>query len=83
MEEVINGGGSVLHEGKLHTRIDTLPSKASLASSAADRALAASDLDAQIAKLQKDRDDLKLAEKAEAEKKAAEKKEAEKSAKDK
>ncbi len=31
MEEVINGGGSVLHEGRLHTQVSTLPSKSELA----------------------------------------------------
>ena len=55
LEQVVSGGGSVLHEGKLHTRIDTLPSKARMAKSDEDRAAAAGDLDAQIAALQAQR----------------------------
>lgn len=31
MEQVIRDGGSVLHGGKLHTRLDTLPTAADLA----------------------------------------------------
>lgn len=59
MIAVIEGGGSVLHEGKLHTRIETLPSKASLAQSEAEKNAAAGDLDAQIAALQAQRAALK------------------------
>lgn len=58
MEDVIESGGSVLHEGKLHTSAVTLPSKAALASSEQEKAAAGSDLDAQIAELQKQRDAL-------------------------
>ena len=55
MIAVIEGGGSILHERRLHTRIETLPTKASLAQSEQEKAAAAGDLDAQIAALQAQR----------------------------
>lgn len=58
MEAVINGGGSVLHEGKLHTSISTLPSKDALAKTDEEKAASADELDAQIEELQKRRDAL-------------------------
>lgn len=52
MEETIAAGGSVLHNGKLHTSAATLPSKAKMASSDEDKETAAADLDKQIEALQ-------------------------------
>lgn len=65
MEQVIAAGGSVLHEGRLHTSVATLPSKAQMAKSDEDKAAAAGDLDAQIAALQAQRAALKTSVKAE------------------
>ena len=52
MEQVILLGGSVLHEGKLHTRVDTLPSRAELAQTDEEKAVADADIDALIARLE-------------------------------
>lgn len=52
MEQVITGGGSVLHEGRIHDRIDTLPDEADLAQGDEARTNAARDaIDSQIASL--------------------------------
>lgn len=59
MEEVIRGGGSVLHGGRLCTRIEQLPTDADLAKgNPAQEALAAQALEAQIAALQAQHDRL-------------------------
>lgn len=58
MEDVINGGGSVLHEGKLITKIENLPSKAALAKTDEEKELSAKELKDQIAALQKQHDAL-------------------------
>jgi hypothetical protein len=52
MERVIKDGGSVLHRGILHTRVETLPTEADLAEGDPAREQAAREaLDAQIAAL--------------------------------
>jgi type IV secretory pathway VirB10-like protein len=72
MEQAIGGGGSVLHKGALHTKVDTLPSEAELAGTdvkAQDAALER--IDAQQAELDRQRkaiaDRRAAAQKAEAE----------------
>jgi hypothetical protein len=53
MSQVIRDGGSVLHEGRLYTTIDGLPSEAALAKGDPAKAAAATEaLDAQIKALQ-------------------------------
>lgn len=59
MEEVIRSGGSVLHGGRLITRVEHLPTDADLAAGNPEQeALAAAALEAQIAALQAQRDRL-------------------------
>jgi len=53
MEQVIGAGGSVLHGGRLYTRVADLPTDAQLAAGDPERELAAADaMQAQIATLQ-------------------------------
>lgn len=52
MVEVIRAGGSVLHNGRLITKEANLPTAASLAKTPEEKAVAVEDIDAQIAKLQ-------------------------------
>jgi hypothetical protein len=58
MEKVIASGGSVLHEGRILSRVADLPSEAALASTDAERADALSALNAKIAALQAQADAL-------------------------
>jgi hypothetical protein len=52
MENVINGGGSVLHKGRLITRIENLPSAMALAKTPEEKEAAKADLQARMEKLQ-------------------------------
>lgn len=58
MEETIAGGGSVLHEGRIITRMENLPSAASLARTDEEKSAAASDLESRIAALEKEKAEL-------------------------
>lgn len=59
MEAVIRGGGSVLHDGKLHTQLHTLPTEGDLAAGDPQRETqAANALQAQMADLQAQLDKL-------------------------
>lgn len=59
MLAVIEGGGSVLYQSKLHVRVETLPSAATLAATDTDIETVSQDLDAQIERLNKQKADLK------------------------
>jgi hypothetical protein len=52
MEAVITGGGSVLHQGRIISRVADLPTEAALAQTDAEKADASATLQAQIAALQ-------------------------------
>lgn len=59
MEQVINGGGSVLVGGRLITRVQDLPSPAQLAAGNPEQEQATlADLQAQIRRLEQERDGL-------------------------
>lgn len=61
MEAVIAAGGSVLHQGRIISRVGDLPSEAALASTDEERAGAAEALHAKIAALQAQVDALSAA----------------------
>lgn len=52
MEEVIKGGGSVLHDGRIITSVEDLPKPEELAETDAERAATAEDLRREIAERQ-------------------------------
>lgn len=58
MKEAIEGGGSVLVNNRLITRVEDLPKAEELAQTEEEKAAAAAELDAQIAELQRRREAL-------------------------
>lgn len=77
MEAVIRGGGTVLYKGRGITNINNLPSAAAMAETEEEKQAAEKDLDAEIARLQKQKATLgEKSKKNTAEDKLAEKKDA-------
>ncbi|MGI8655473.1 MAG: hypothetical protein ACR2LC_09665 [Pyrinomonadaceae bacterium] len=66
MIAALDEGGSVLHQGKLITRREDLPSAADLAQTSAERKAASGDLQSQINALQAQQRDIQEREKADA-----------------